>query len=307
MKLSIAATILGTSACLLATSSASTGVAGLQEQAKARLRNLPSKGIVGCDPFSMDADIGILSCGTGQRCVKSTKSILGGVCTTDTHHQAAIDLYRRLDHIDTPEIAYHSCNRDDYDETTGSGTLVCSDDCFGYYAVSKSLLDVTSFLPPQGGVCGEVQLRMDNFTVQDRSWCMETVRADNPERVCIESSAEDHESCSASFNGQECSTCDFSEGNDGINCTNVGGGVATTMDEDLLNIFTNIDPVWLDWTTCDFCAGMGDGYSLQPLTRGYYTFGKFGYTDCYGLFTQLYDRGGLPAEVCQESLLRLCM
>jgi hypothetical protein len=210
-----------------------------------------------CDPLSLDADIGILSCGPYHYCMESKDSDLGGVCTM--RHDVPMMSERNM----LADGYYHSMTAY-YCTTSGDWTKYLTCDCSLFDttnltgSVKCSLAETYCFQDTSCETCVDLTVAFDVASIDSYSvdWCYKFLLP-YEQNVCIEYSHDPvtAAACSIEFNDKKCRSCDmfYYDYTDPVttetfqgtcadfDCTNTDGKHSADLCEASVNIPTILD------------------------------------------------------------------
>lgn len=171
-----------------------------------------------CDPASPDQ--GILACGDDKVCQQDESSELGGFCKlNDSSQRRLYDLEFAVSLCDrSPSEGYADCDCSGVNMTTGSGTVYCLNTNLTVgYGCDNVIFSDTYWI------------YLSNAKLAKMYDCYE-ILVPSYEKVCVTSTGEYlNESCSFSFNGQDCNSCSSTATFFDFDCTNVGGTAGSTL------------------------------------------------------------------------------
>jgi hypothetical protein len=191
-----------------------------------------------CDPAM--ADIGILACGTGKFCRENKGSELGGICVSTA--AASRHLYT-VDKCDPSSESYDDvCDCSDL--VDGTGTMTCIDGEYDFCeGVSPFVTSVYTF---------------EDTVEMAYRFCYEFT-VPYYQKLCLVNER-DVMACSVEFNGEGCNSCMLDDQSyiSSIDCTNVEGGGAGSLYENLVDLIPIISPCYGDQNAtnneCTLCA-----------------------------------------------------
>ncbi len=201
-----------------------------------------------CDPTV--ADIGILPCGSDASCVKSNDAKMGGFCETSMTHRRtsmAYDGPSSLCEGPSYQETYFSCKCEDFDSTTKSGSITCTDKeevCFGsmYYGCY--------------GTCATRSFTqvIENDTSTSSKSCI-NFSTPKAESFC-RSYRNDRANCEVEFNGETCNSCSYEGYNLNFDCSNISGGPVLSGDGWYITSLPIIQECYkpVDGEYCNLCG-----------------------------------------------------
>jgi hypothetical protein len=261
---------------------------------KARQNNKGQAGLVECDPAA--PDLGILSCGPDESCVKNQDSNSGGFCVNPGRTaRGLIHLTEDVGLCDPTSDDYgiYPCDCSSFDNTAKTGTISCNvadNVCFGdvFYGCYET--------------CGAIQVTYDfeASSLSSLKYCY-TFSTSDTESICVTYGA-GFATCETEYNGQSCTSCEVLE-SDGFSfdCSNTGGPSASGGRPIISTgaIEACYEPVE-DGEYCKLCGYDSNGLvpyannNLPVFLRG------FGDTTCYGLVVASRSNQ-ISAEKCSEA------
>jgi hypothetical protein len=255
-------------------------------------KGLPTPVESECDPAA--ADIGILSCGPGESCVKNQDSKSGGFCVNpDPTARRLFHLTEDVGLCDPTSYDYgvYSCDCASFDNTTKTGTIACvttADECFGskFYGCYETC----------GTSSSTYDFESNSFT--SVKYCYE-FSTPTTESLCVTYS-DGFATCATEYNGQSCISCQILDSYDvSFDCSNAGG--PSSAGGKVLKASNSIGACYQpvpEAENCDVC-----GYSsyipfanndIPVFLQG------FGDTTCYGL-TVASTYSQISTEKCPEA------
>eukprot|EP00980_Cylindrotheca_fusiformis_P009238 scaffold2012_cov193-Cylindrotheca_fusiformis.AAC.10 len=182
--------------------------AKIQRRRKSRiLRNL-SRDAAQCDPTLVGADVGILSCGSGQYCMESTDYDFGGVCVGES---IPVIPDRRL-----YEDGYYVNAAAYYCSSSGDRTEHLTCDCSRFENNSKTgsvkcaLVDSYCLEDASCETCVNLtaEFKIDSANGYSIDWCYDFV-SPIEQSICVEYAHGPSEStdCIIEFNTVQCNSC----------------------------------------------------------------------------------------------------
>ncbi|KAG7359198.1 hypothetical protein IV203_015787 [Nitzschia inconspicua] len=179
---------------------------------------------VECDPSLPDADVGILSCGYNEYCVKSDDSNLGGRCVPAISR----DHLRRLEEEETNEdddtaacsgsmdvsfetvssyCDYPNCTCTNVNEEEQTLNTICNMEEYCYESVSHCGVNITDCFFMTG------EITVNDASTYHSSFCYDrTGKGDiYGSSICINHTSVNFSKveCAVSFNGESCASCDI--------------------------------------------------------------------------------------------------
>jgi hypothetical protein len=274
----------------------------------ARQNSQGQAGLVECDPAA--PDLGILSCGPDESCVKNQDSNSGGFCVNPSRTaRGLVHLTEDVGLCDPTSSVYgiYTCDCSSFDNTTKTGTISCNlrdEACFGsiFYGCYET--------------CGSKSLAYDfeanSFTSLTSSYVFSVPIT---ESLSVTYSA-DFSTCETEYNGQSCTSCEVLYDYDvSFDCSNVGGpssggGTVLEASNSIQACFQPIDEVG----DCNLC---GDNSYIPYNNTDIPVFLEgFGDTTCYGLYDASYynqisvekcpEASAVAQSSCCENFCKLC-
>ena len=251
---------------------------------------------------SGEADVGALGCGSGQICVASVNSVLGGLCMDMvplTGRRLQVETYIR---ICEPTFGYRhlfDCDCSSFDMANKTGSISCSEGpyCLGsiYYGCYNTCLSTEQTFSFENGESISIDI------------CNEFVATDEgsgTSSLCTYSTG-DYETCEITLDGQTCTSCAYAfPGGFSFDCSNVADGAKVELDDTFVR-FANLPIIQacrkpVDGTYCNLC-GVDFGMDTQNDTETVISLDGFGDAlTCSGLDTaSFYNQ--IPSDKCIEA------
>jgi hypothetical protein len=262
-------------------------------------RNPHGKGddnAVECVP--MGADIGILECGSGQICVESAESSLGGICSSPTtSRQLQSDFFPGLcDPAASSIYGVHECDCSAFNNVTKTGVVRCAKksiclgaELYGCYDTCQNTTETYSFQSNDLRFWEEC----NEFVVKGDTEISTT--------LCLKIRPDDN-SCEVELDGQACSSCtvEYPYGMS-FDCTNLDNGFSMEAGRSLtLTSLPVIQACYqpVNGEYCTLCSEVS--YMLYEDTTPI-LLGGFGESfTCSGLWlANMYNQ--ISAEKCTEA------
>ena len=257
------------------------------------------------DADSADADVGALGCGSGQICMASVDSRLGGLCMDTTPLTGRrMKTGTRMDVCDTPPSYfeyYHNCDCSSFDMATKTGSISCSHGplCLGpfYYGCYSTYLSTTQVYSYVNG---------ESISLEECDELVANGDVASASSLCIHYSADDG-TCETKLDGQTCTSCTTEfPGGFSFDCSYVADGAKVERENrnarlaNLPIIQACHEPV--DGTNCNLC---GLDYGIDILSNTTYTtvISLDGFGDaltCLGLYQANYNNQ-ISSDKCIEA------
>ena len=251
---------------------------------------------------SGEADVGALGCGSGQICVASVDSRLGGFCKSNAHLTGRRMQGEHLFDVCDPTSSYYQYGNYDcssFDMATKTGSISYSREypfCLGsmyYGCYNVCVSSATTFSFENGesishDICAEI-VASGNITTTTSSLCTYF--------------SGDYETCETKLDGQKCTSCTTDNGLS-FDCSNVIDGVKMELEEQTV-WFANHPIIQacnkpVDGTYCDLC-GVDFGMDIQNDTGTVISLDGFGDAfTCYGL-RNANSYNNIPSDRCIEA------
>ncbi|KAG7341809.1 hypothetical protein IV203_006901 [Nitzschia inconspicua] len=267
-----------------------------------------------CDPSTISADLGILSCGVNQYCAESRQSSLGGVCvpngniadsrtlqsTTFTSSSLLVTtIQQRRDHDYLLKVLSEACGQTNYCDCTGfditsfTGIVECT-------KMEEYCSQSVNYCGEDVELCYSLHLTLEASGRDQYSYtkCM-TYTSPYQQRVCTSYSTADPSACVVDFNNDMCQSCtpelrtyksmyeiegqsheySYSQRCFQFDCTDTAGEhTGNSCDRNVATIRHNI----MFGDDCARCQPCGVGFKMTKLDN----FGDFpivGHYQCSGL------------------------
>ena len=250
---------------------------------------------VECDPAAT-ADIGILSCGNGERCVPSSSSGMGGFCmsSSESRHLQATGAFGMC----TPSSSYYkslNCDCSGYDTSSGSGEIPCL--TIDNYCLGLSF-------PGCRYTCETriVRYQVSNFTLQAAGACSNFTSSGTTTGTFCSGQTYDSGTCAVSINGQACTSCtvvpDGSYSYLSFDCTNVGGVVGNTKQSRAITV-PSIQACYVQPPNpnCTLCTTEGTVMVASAFSK-IVSVGNLGNFSCKALHANEYLYGPISENYC---------
>lgn len=209
-----------------------------------------------CDPSS--PDVGILSCQEDELCKHDESSALGGICVqTSAISRSLYTVDEYQSYCDPTSTELGICDCSGLDTATGTGSITCMQEIpFGTY------------IPGCDGLIAYFSLSFE-FTSSNFSSGTQCYAITAPEyqKGCFTKfytgGATSADSCTAEFNGQECSSCAITDDFYDFDCSAIDPNVVGGTRNELLPILGECATGGTNGTSCVLCS---EGYAI-PATK----------------------------------------
>jgi hypothetical protein len=221
------------------------------------------------DADASEADVGALGCGSGQICVSSVDSRLGGLCMDTTPLTGRrMKTGTRMDVCDTTSSYFEfyqddNCDCSSFDMTSKTGSISCSQGpyCLGtlYYGCYSTCLSITQVHSYVNG---------ESISLEECDELVADGDVASASSLCTNYSADDG-TCETKLDGQTCTSCTTEfPGGFSFDCSNVADGVKVER-ENIYARFANLPIIQachgpVDGTYCNLC---GVDYGIDVLNN----------------------------------------